>query len=65
MKKYMVFDTGEICTEDEVKESFEQQQYEILDDDDNIKYESFEAYMEDMLSLGRQRIGGMIEIEED
>ena len=58
MKKYIIFDTGEIWTEDEIKEQFEMFK-------DEMQYDLFDDYMDDMLSLGRQRIGGMIEIEED
>lgn len=58
MKKYMVIDTGEIWTEEELKEVFEQFR-------DEMQYESFEEYMEKMLSQGRQRTGGLIEVEEN
>lgn len=64
MKKYRNLDTGEIWTEEEVKESFEQFKDEIIDDAGNPKYSSYEEYMEEMLSQGRQRIGGLEEVEE-
>lgn len=58
MKKYIIFDTGEIWTEDEIKEQLEMFK-------DEMQYDSFDDYMDDMLSRGRQRTGGMIEVEED
>ena len=64
MKKYRNIDTGEIWTEEEVKESFEQFRDEIIDDDGKPKYSSYEEYLEEMLSQGRQRIGGLEEVEE-
>ena len=57
MKKYRDIDSGEIWTEEEVREQFEQFK-------DEMPYESFDDYMDDMLSKGRQRITGFEEIEE-
>jgi hypothetical protein len=57
MKKYRDIDSGEIWTEEEVREQFEQFK-------DEMPYESFDDYMDDMLSKGRQRITGLEEVEE-
>ena len=57
MKMYLVFDTGEIWTEKEIKEAYEQFK-------DEMKYDSFEDYMDEMLRMGKNREGGLIEIEE-
>lgn len=57
MKKYRNIDTGEIWTEEEVRKEFE-------DFKDEMSYESFDDYMDDMLSKGRQRITGLEEVEE-
>lgn len=64
MKKYRNIDTGEIWTEEEVKESFEQFRDEIIDDAGNPKYSSYEEYIEEMLNQGRQKIAGLEEVEE-
>lgn len=63
MKKYRNLDTGEIWTEEEIKESFNQFRDEMIDDG-KPKYSSYEEYLEEMLSQGRQRIGGLEEVEE-
>lgn len=57
MKKYRDIDSGEIWTEEEVRE-----QFELFKDE--MSYESFDDYMDDMLSKGRQRITGFEEVEE-
>jgi len=57
MKKYRDIDSGEIWTEEEVRE-----QFELLKDE--MSYESFDDYMDNMLSKGRQRITGFEEVEE-
>lgn len=57
MKKYRDIDSGEIWTEEELME-----QYELFKDE--MQYESFDDYMDDMLSKGRQRITGFEEVEE-
>ena len=53
--KYTNFDTGEIWSKEEIKEAFDQQ-----NTDEN---ETFEDYFEAMLSLGRARRGGFVEID--
>ena len=55
MKKYMVFDTGEIYTEAEIKQDYENYR-------DEMPYKEFEDYMETMLALGMQRAGGFVEV---
>ena len=57
MTIYMDFDTGEKYTLDELKVIYHQQE-------DEMQYDSFEDYLEKMLDLGRQKIGGLIEIED-
>lgn len=57
MKKYRNIDTGEIWTEDEIKEQFEMFK-------DEMQYDSLDDYMDSMLSKGRQRITGFEEFEE-
>ena len=54
MKMYRNFDTGEIFTEEEVREAWAAFPEDHPD-------ETFEDYMEKMLSLGRQGIGGLVE----
>lgn len=56
MKKYMNFDTGEVWTEDELREVYEGIP-ELIDD-----YPAFEDYLEYLLDLGRQKVGGIIEM---
>ena len=53
--KYMNFDTGEIWSKEEIKEAFDQQNTD--------ESETFENYFEVMLSLGRARRGGFVEID--
>lgn len=56
MKFYYVVNTGEVWNETEVREAFEQFKHEM-------QYGSYEEYLDAQLTLGRQRIGGMIECE--
>ena len=51
---YRNFDTNELFTEEEVKNLYEQFKDEIPD------YDSFEDYIEDMLSKGRRKEGGLV-----
>ena len=57
MTIYMDFDTGEKYTLDELKVIYHQQE-------DEMQYDGFEDYLEKMLDLGRQKIGGLVEIED-
>lgn len=58
-KMYRNFDTGELWSEEEIKDIFEHE------DELYEKYSSFEEYMDYLLDLGRSRTGGIIEAEED
>ena len=53
---YRDFDTNETYTLEELQELYEQYNAEM-------GYESFDDYMDEMLSQGRQRTGGLIEEE--
>ena len=55
--RYKDFDTGEEYTIDELKVTYKQFENEM-------QYDSFEDYLEKMLDLGRQKIGGLVEIED-
>ena len=55
MKKYLVLATGEIWTEEEIEQAYNQFREEM-------KYSSFEDYMEQMIQLGKYREGGFIEV---
>ena len=55
--RYKDFDTGEEYTLDELKATYKQFENEI-------QHDSFEDYLEKMLALGRQKIGGLVEIED-
>lgn len=57
MTIYMDFDTGEEYTLDELNATYKQFENEM-------QYDSFEDYLEKMLDLGRQKIGGLVEIED-
>ena len=57
MTIYMDFDTGEEYTLEELKTIYNQFK-------DEMQYDSFEDYLEKMLDLGRQKIGGLVEIED-
>lgn len=54
-KMYLNTNTGEIWTEDEVKEAFEQFGYEA-------GYECYEEYINKMLQNGRDGKSGLMEI---
>ena len=54
---YIDFNTGEILTLQELNEEYRMYSHEM-------EYRSFDDYFEDMLSLGRQRIGGLVEVDE-
>ena len=63
MKKYIDLTTGELWTEDEVREAF----LEALTDDSFYEKhhgESFEEYMDSLLAQGRAATGGMMEMED-
>lgn len=55
MKMYKDFDTGEEFTIEELKTIYNQFEGEM-------QYDSFEDYMDKMLDLGRQKVGGLIEV---
>ena len=55
--RYKDFDTGEEYTLDELKATYKQFENEM-------QYDNFEDYLEKMLDLGRQKIGGLVEIED-
>ena len=57
MTIYMDFDTGEKYTLDELKTIYNQQE-------DEMRYDSFEDYLDNALALGRQKIGGLVETDE-
>ena len=54
MKAYMNFDTGVFYTEEELKDSFD------LYNEEDISYNE---WLDHQLNLGRQKIGGLEEIE--
>lgn len=54
--KYMNFDTGEIWTEQELKDRYNQIKDELT--------MSFDDMMDFLLSQGRERKGGLIEVDE-
>ena len=56
MKYYMNFDTGVFWTEDEVRQLYEQFRSEDFD--------SFDDYLEQMLDLGKQFEGGLVELPD-
>ena len=55
---YRNFDTGEIWTEEEIREAYE------CESDLQENYETFEEYLEYLLHLGKQAIGGIVEADE-
>lgn len=59
MKKYMDFDSGEIWTLSELEKAFDEQRGELEN------YENFEEYFDHMISLGMQKIGGLVEVDEE
>ena len=54
MKKYMDFNSGEIWTEEELREAYD-------DFCSEMPYESYDDYIETMLALGAQKTGGLVE----
>lgn len=60
IRKFEILDSGEIWTEDEIREHFEMFRYES---DLMSEYETFEDYMDDQISLGRSGQGGIVEVE--
>ena len=56
MKKYLVLTTGEVWTEEEIEQAYNQFKEEM-------KYNSFDEYMDQMIQLGKNREGGFIEVE--
>lgn len=56
MKEYKNLDTGEIWTEEEIRFEY--------DHDQNLQetYSSFEKCLEHLLDLGKQKIGGIEEL---
>ena len=55
MKKYLVLTTGEIWTEEEIEQAYNQFKEEM-------KYNSYDEYMDHMIQLGKYREGGFIEV---
>ena len=56
MKTYRNIDTGEIWTEDEIRQAFEAFRYEMKE-----TYDSFEDYLDAQLAAGRAGTGGLVE----
>lgn len=52
---YRNFDTNEIWTEEEIREIYDCE--ESLQDN----YKTFEEYLEHLLDLGKQQVGGIVE----
>lgn len=66
---YKDLNTGETYTLEEIREGFEQfkdemTRWDCAEDKEVPRYESFEDYMDEMLRLGRERIGGYVEVED-
>lgn len=57
--KYMDINSGEIWTEEEIKETYEQ-----FKDEMPTTFESFEEYLDFLLKLGREKIGGFVKVED-
>lgn len=55
--KYMDFDTGEVWTEEEIQEVYKAE-YELRE-----QYPTFDDYLEHLIDLGKQKVGGIVEIE--
>lgn len=53
---YMNLDTGRIFSLKELKEEYARYQSEM-------DYNTFEEYLDKMLELGRQKVGGLVEVE--
>ena len=64
MRKYLVLNTGVVWTENEIRKSFEQFSDEILDENGNRKFDTFEEYLDYELNLGRRGGSGLIEVED-
>lgn len=56
--RYMDFDSGELWTLDEIKDIY------YANDEDFQVYASFDDYLNYLLLLGKQRIGGLIEVDD-
>ena len=54
MKYYKNIDTGVVWSEEEIREAYNQQEN---------PFEPYDEYLEDMLKQGRERIGGLVEID--
>ena len=66
---YLCLDTGEEWTLEEIKNHYEQFKHEMTrwDYDKDVevpRYESFEDYLEEMLRLGREGVGGFQERDD-
>lgn len=59
VKLYENIDTGVIWSEQEIVDGY------ICNEDLWEKYPTFDEYMENLLNLGKQRIGGLIEVEHE
>ena len=57
MRYFKNFDTGEIWTREEIKKSFDAVRYELPDPNMD-----FDVYLENLLALGRDGVGGLVEI---
>lgn len=53
---YMSFDTEEICTEEEIRVVYNGEP-ELLE-----RFPNFDDYMDYLMGLGRDKIGGIIEV---
>lgn len=63
---YIDKNTGESYTLAEIKEAYEKfkgemTRHDVVEDREVPRYESFEDYMEEMLRLGREGVGGYVE----
>ena len=56
MKKYLSIDTGETWTEKELYLEFDGN-YELQE-----RYDSFDKCLADLLELGKQKSGGLVEV---
>ena len=56
---YKNFDTGELWTEEEIREEYNAE--EGLAE----SYGTFEDYLEYLLSLGMQKVGGIVEADQE
>lgn len=53
--KFKNIESGEIWSYEEIKEAYDQFK-------DEMRYDSVEEWIDELLSLGRQGIGGMVEV---